>query len=55
MPLYTPPLAEMRFVIGNVAGIDQVRAMPAFADVTDDLIEAILNEAGKFGAGCSPP
>ncbi|MBX3518312.1 MAG: acyl-CoA dehydrogenase [Rhodospirillales bacterium] len=55
MPLYTPPLAEMRFVIGNVAGIDQVRAMPAFADVTDDLIEAILNEAGKFGAEVLAP
>ena len=55
MPLYTPPLAEMRFVIENVAGIDQVRALPAFADITDDLIEAILNEAGKFGAEVLAP
>ena len=55
MPLYTPPLADMRFVIHHVAEIERVRALPAFADVADDLIDAILNEAGKFGSEVLAP
>ncbi|MCU0837715.1 MAG: acyl-CoA dehydrogenase [Rhodospirillales bacterium] len=55
MPAYTAPVAEMRFVIGAVTGFDRVRALPRFADVSDDLLAAVLTEAGRFGSEVLAP
>jgi alkylation response protein AidB-like acyl-CoA dehydrogenase len=45
----------MRFVIGAVTGFDRVRALPRFADVSDDLLAAVLTEAGRFGSEVLAP
>jgi alkylation response protein AidB-like acyl-CoA dehydrogenase len=55
MPAYQAPVTDMRFVIGAVAGIERIRALPPFADVSDDLIDAILNEAARFGSEVLAP
>ena len=47
MATYKAPLEDMRFVLNDVFKADQLWAsMPATAEVTQDLSDAILEEAG---------
>jgi alkylation response protein AidB-like acyl-CoA dehydrogenase len=39
----------------DLAGLPEIAALPAHADATPDLIAAIIEEAGKFGAGVLAP
>lgn len=55
MPAYSAPLDDMRFVVGAIAGLDRVRSFPAFRDVSDDLVDAILGEAARFGSEVLAP
>ncbi len=48
MAEYNAPLKDMNFAIHDVAGLDRLRSMDAFAEATDDLVEQILDEAAKF-------
>jgi alkylation response protein AidB-like acyl-CoA dehydrogenase len=47
---YAAPLADMRFVLEEVAGIDAVAALPGYQSADRELVEAILGEAAKFAA-----
>ena len=56
MPQYTPPLRDMQFVMHEVLGVvDQLRALPAHADIDADTINAVLEEGGKFAATVVAP
>jgi alkylation response protein AidB-like acyl-CoA dehydrogenase len=55
MTTYTAPVDDMRFVINELAGLGSVGALPGMEDVTADLVDAILEEAGKFGAEVLAP
>ncbi len=55
MTVYAAPLADMRFVISELAGLAEVAALPGFGDASPDLVDAILDEAGKFGAEVLAP
>ncbi len=56
MPIYTPPLRDMQFVMHEVFKVtDEFKAMPAHAEVDADTINAVLEEAGKFAAGVAFP
>src|SRR5262245_4863432 len=55
MSQYQPPLADMRFVLNELAGLDEIAALPGFGDATADTVEAILEEAGKFATGVLDP
>ncbi len=55
MTSYAAPLADMRFVIRELAGLDAVAALPGCADATPDLVDAILEEAAKFGGEVLAP
>jgi hypothetical protein len=48
---YVPPIAEQRFLLRHVVGIEELSGHNAFAEVTPDLIDAILEGAGTFAAG----
>ncbi|WP_324749681.1 acyl-CoA dehydrogenase [Sphingomonas sp. LY54] len=48
---YTPPVAEQRFLLRHVVGIDELAGHNAFADATPDLVDAILEGIGAFAAG----
>ena len=49
MPTYTPPLRDMQFVLHEVLDVvDELKALPAHADVDADTIDAVLEEGGKF-------
>ncbi|HEX5391056.1 MAG TPA: acyl-CoA dehydrogenase C-terminal domain-containing protein, partial [Burkholderiaceae bacterium] len=51
MPVYNPPLRDMQFVMHEVLNVcDDLRAMPAHADIDADTINAVLEEGGKFAS-----
>jgi alkylation response protein AidB-like acyl-CoA dehydrogenase len=48
---YRPPVAEQRFVLKHVVGMDDLAGHNAFAEASSDLVDAILEGAGAFAAG----
>ncbi|MEY4561280.1 MAG: hypothetical protein RLZZ618_557 [Pseudomonadota bacterium] len=51
MPAYTPPLRDMQFVMHEVLHVsDELKAIPAYADIDADTINAVLEEGGKFAS-----
>jgi alkylation response protein AidB-like acyl-CoA dehydrogenase len=48
MPRYTAPVKDTLFVLDAVAGLYHHGNVPGFASVSPDLVEAVLNEGGKF-------
>ena len=56
MSTYRAPIAEMRFVMDELAGFRQVcTELPEFAEATPELADAILEEAGKFAGEVLAP
>ncbi|MFZ4287490.1 acyl-CoA dehydrogenase C-terminal domain-containing protein [Variovorax sp. HJSM1_2] len=56
MPTYNPPLRDMQFVMHEVFNVaDEFKAIPAFAEVDADTINAVLEEAGKFASEVTFP
>jgi len=45
---YVAPIKDMQFVLKHVVGLDQVNQLPGWEEVTDDVVDAILEEAGKL-------
>jgi alkylation response protein AidB-like acyl-CoA dehydrogenase len=51
MPTYTPPLRDQQFVMHELLGaVDVLKAMPRYADIDADTLNAVTEEAGKFCA-----
>ncbi|HEY1615715.1 MAG TPA: acyl-CoA dehydrogenase C-terminal domain-containing protein [Rhizomicrobium sp.] len=48
MPVYRAPLADYRFLLHEMFEVDKQTDLPQCADLTADLIDDILNNAGKF-------
>ncbi len=56
MPTYTPPLRDMKFVMHEVLNVvDELKMLPAHADIDADTINAVLEEGGKFAAEVIAP
>jgi 3-(methylthio)propanoyl-CoA dehydrogenase len=52
---YTAPVREQRFVLDVVADMAGLARLPAFEAATPDLVDAILDEAGKLSSGVFAP
>ncbi len=51
MAQYTPPLRDMQFLMHEVLNVvEELKALPAHADIDADTINAILEEGGKFAS-----
>jgi alkylation response protein AidB-like acyl-CoA dehydrogenase len=55
MSAYHAPVADMRFVIEEIAGLAEVAALPGHGDATPDLVAHILDEAGRFAGEVLAP
>ncbi len=52
---YRAPVSDFRFLFDHVVGLDRVTATDLFAEATPDMVEAILNEAGKLSGEVLDP
>jgi alkylation response protein AidB-like acyl-CoA dehydrogenase len=52
---YTAPVGDMLFVLEELAGIEEIAALPGYGDVTPDLVRSVLDEAAKFTSGVIAP
>ncbi len=48
MPSYKAPVKDMLFLLNDVIGIEKYANLSGFANASPDLVEAVLEEAGKF-------
>ncbi len=52
---YTAPLDDIRFALTELAGLDRVAALPGYQEATPDLVDAVLEEAGKLAGNVLGP
>ncbi|MGO9944850.1 MAG: acyl-CoA dehydrogenase, partial [Rhodoblastus sp.] len=55
MTAYSAPIRDMLFTLRSVGDFDRIAALPGNEDVSDDLVEAIFEEAGKFAGDVLAP
>ncbi len=53
--MYQAPVDDMKFVLRHLVGLDGVAALDGMDMVSDDLVEAVLDEAGKLAGEVIAP
>jgi len=52
---YTAPLADMRFALTEIVGLAEIAELPGCEQAAPDLVEQVLNEAGKLARDVIAP
>ena len=52
---YAAPLADMRFVLHELVGLEAITQLPGYDDATPDLVDQVLDEADRFAARVLAP
>ena len=52
---YRAPVSDMRFVLEEIADLPKIAALPGYEDATPDLVEAVLEEAGRLASELLAP
>ena len=55
MPSFVAPTRDARFVINEVLKIDNYGALPGFEGASTDIVDAVIEEAGKFASEVLAP
>ncbi|MDD3353525.1 acyl-CoA dehydrogenase C-terminal domain-containing protein [Zoogloea sp.] len=55
MSTYVAPVKDMLFAMNELAGLQEIVGLPGNEEVASDLVEAILDEAGKFASEVVDP
>ncbi len=55
MTAYTAPLRDMEFVLRELAGIDDVAALPGYEEASWELVASVLEEAGRIASEVLAP
>ncbi|MBL4802294.1 MAG: acyl-CoA dehydrogenase family protein, partial [Emcibacter sp.] len=55
MPTYSAPVKDIKFLLHDYFNLQQYNNMPAFAEATPDLLDAILDEAAKSAENIFQP
>jgi alkylation response protein AidB-like acyl-CoA dehydrogenase len=55
MPSYNAPVRDTRFVINEVLDLSSYADLPGFESVTPDLVDTLVEEAGKFASEVLAP
>ena len=52
---YSAPTKDMRFVLNHIAGLGELASFEAYREATPDLVDAVLEEAGKLARDIIAP
>jgi alkylation response protein AidB-like acyl-CoA dehydrogenase len=52
---YSPPIADMRFALDELAGLPQIARLPGCEQASGDLVDAVLEEAAKLARDVLAP
>ena len=55
MSTYIAPIRDMQFVLNEIAGLEEICALPGNEECSVELVESILDEASKFATGVLDP
>ncbi|MCB1568855.1 MAG: acyl-CoA dehydrogenase N-terminal domain-containing protein, partial [Xanthomonadales bacterium] len=55
MSTFNAPLDDIRFVLSELLDVPAIQALPGQSDTTIELIDAVLEEAGKFSTQVLAP
>jgi len=48
MPIYNAPTRDTRFVVNELIRLESYGNLPGFESATQDMTDAIIEEAGRF-------
>ncbi len=51
MPVYNPPIENIKFILHDVLKAEQLSSLPGYEEVSQDLIDQIIEEGGKICEG----
>ena len=53
--MYQAPVDDMKFVLRHLVGLDRVASLDGYDMVSEDLVDAVLDEAGKLAGEVIAP